>query len=40
MFTGPGPRVFGLPPGVDFPAELVRGLCDRLAGSRPSGWRG
>jgi ATP-dependent helicase/nuclease subunit B len=35
MFTGPGPRVFGLPPGVDFPAELVRGLCDRLAGQPP-----
>jgi ATP-dependent helicase/nuclease subunit B len=30
-----GPRVFGLPPGVDFAAELVAGLDDRLAGSPP-----
>ena len=35
MFDGAGPRVFGLPPGADFPAELVRGLRDRLAGHPP-----
>ena len=29
------PRVFGLPPGVDFPAELVTGLRDRMAGQPP-----
>lgn len=29
------PRAFGLPPGVDFPAELVTGLRDRMAGQPP-----
>ncbi|MDF1727440.1 MAG: double-strand break repair protein AddB [Sulfitobacter sp.] len=29
------PRVFGLAPGVDFPAALVEGLCERLAGQDP-----
>ncbi len=29
------PRVFGLPPGVDFPAALVDGLLGRLGGSPP-----
>lgn len=28
-------RVFGLPPGVDFPAELVRGLLERTQGWPP-----
>ena len=32
MFETPGPRIFALPPGADFPAELVRGLLDRLSG--------
>lgn len=31
----PGPRVFALPPGADFAAELARGLRDRLAGQPP-----
>ena len=30
-----GPRVFGLPPGVDFAAALVAGLDARLAGQPP-----
>lgn len=29
------PRVFALPPGVDFPAALVQGLCDRMKGTAP-----
>ncbi len=32
MFADAGPRVFGLAPGVDFPAALVAGLRERLAG--------
>ncbi len=35
MFEGPGPRIFALPPGADFPAELVRGLRARLADQPP-----
>ncbi|MGP3696893.1 double-strand break repair protein AddB [Rhodobacter sp. NSM] len=35
MFDTPGPRLFGLPPGVDFPAALVRGLRARMAGAVP-----
>ena len=35
MFNAPGPHIFALPPGADFPAELVQGLRDRLAGSPP-----
>lgn len=35
MFDTPGPRVFGLPPGVDFPARLVDGLCSRMAEQPP-----
>lgn len=31
----PQPRVFALPPGVDFPAALVRGLRTRLQGHPP-----
>ena len=30
-----GPRIFGLPPGVDFAAELAAGVLDRLAGQPP-----
>ncbi|MBA3911218.1 MAG: double-strand break repair protein AddB [Rhodobacter sp.] len=29
------PNLFALPPGVDFPAELVIGLLDRMAGEPP-----
>lgn len=32
---GAGPRVFALPPGVDFARELVRGLKIRMAGQPP-----
>ena len=35
MFDPAAPRIFALPPGADFPAELVRGLRDRLAGQPP-----
>lgn len=35
MFPGPAPRVFGLPPGADFPALLVDGLLARLQGQPP-----
>ncbi len=35
MFSGPGPHVFGMAPGVDFPAALVEGLRTRLAGQPP-----
>ncbi|MFD3188919.1 double-strand break repair protein AddB [Sedimentitalea sp. HM32M-2] len=31
----PTPRVFALPPGVDFPRELIRGLTQRLEGQAP-----
>ena len=31
----PGPRLFALPPGVDFPAALVDGLIGRMAGQPP-----
>ncbi len=35
MFSGKGPHVFGLAPGVDFPAALVAGLRDKLADQPP-----
>ena len=35
MFEHPGPRIFALPPGADFPAELVCGLRERLADKPP-----
>ena len=36
MFEGgAGTRVYGLPPGVDFPAALVAGMLDRLKDSPP-----
>ncbi|CAM4161132.1 PD-(D/E)XK nuclease family protein [Palleronia rufa] len=34
----PTPRVFGLPPGADFPAELIRGLESRLGDAPPEDW--
>ena len=35
MFDGPGPHLFALPPGADFPALLIAGLRKRLAGQPP-----
>ncbi|PTE16595.1 double-strand break repair protein AddB [Pseudogemmobacter blasticus] len=35
MFAGPGPHVFGLPPGADFPARLAEGLLQRLGRQTP-----
>lgn len=35
MFDTPGPRLFGLPPGSDFPASLVAGVIDRMASQPP-----
>lgn len=35
MFEPSGPRLFTLPPGADFAAELVRGLRTRLHGAPP-----
>lgn len=35
MFDTPGPRIFGLAPGTDFPAELVSGLIERMASQPP-----
>lgn len=35
MFDRPGRRVFALPPGADFPADIMHGLQDRLAGQPP-----
>ena len=32
------PRLFGCPPGVDFPAAVLRGLEDRLKNSPPEAW--
>lgn len=38
MFEGPGPRLFGLPPGCDFPQQLIAGIETRLAGAPPDAW--
>ncbi|MCE8439500.1 double-strand break repair protein AddB [Rhodovulum sulfidophilum] len=38
MFEGPAPRLFGLPPGADFPRELLIGLEQRLSGAPPEAW--
>ncbi|MGB8621191.1 MAG: double-strand break repair protein AddB, partial [Paracoccaceae bacterium] len=38
MFDGPAPRLFGLPPGADFPKELLAGLEQRLSGQAPEAW--
>jgi double-strand break repair protein AddB len=35
LFTTPGPRLFALPPGVDFPQALIDGLRARLSGAAP-----
>ena len=35
LFTGPGPRLFALPPGVDFAAEVAAGLLARLGDAPP-----
>ncbi|MGB3280997.1 MAG: double-strand break repair protein AddB, partial [Pseudorhodobacter sp.] len=35
MFPEPGPHIFALPPGVDFPAQLVAGLKRRLHDAPP-----
>ncbi|MBK5934049.1 double-strand break repair protein AddB [Rhodovulum imhoffii] len=35
MFDFPGPRLFGLPPGADFPRLLVVGLLARMRGCPP-----
>lgn len=35
MFDGPAPRLFHLPPGVDFARALVAGLKERLQGQPP-----
>ncbi|MGI3164175.1 double-strand break repair protein AddB [Pseudooceanicola sp. 200-1SW] len=35
LFDTPGPRLFGLPPGADFPALLLRGLENRLGDAPP-----
>lgn len=35
MFEAGGPRVFALPVGADFPAELVAGLRQRMTGRAP-----
>ncbi|MEL6642630.1 MAG: double-strand break repair protein AddB [Pseudomonadota bacterium] len=32
------PRIFGLPPGADFPKALVEGLAARLEGAGPADW--
>mgnify|MGYP002780302966 CR=1 FL=1 len=38
VLDGPTPRVYGLPPGADFGAELVAGLAHRLDGHPPEAW--
>ncbi|PJE27541.1 double-strand break repair protein AddB [Pseudooceanicola antarcticus] len=35
LFDTPGPRLFGLPPGSDFPADLLAGLEARLGDAPP-----
>ena len=35
LFSTPGPRLFAVPPGADFAAELARGLRARLADAPP-----
>ena len=35
LFDGPAPRLYYLPPGADFAADLARGLRARLAGAPP-----
>jgi ATP-dependent helicase/nuclease subunit B len=40
MFSGKGPHIFGLAPGIDFPAALVAGLRARIADQRPEAMAG
>jgi ATP-dependent helicase/nuclease subunit B len=35
MFSETGPHIFALPPGADFPAQLVAGINRRMAGKPP-----
>ncbi|MGB8811903.1 MAG: double-strand break repair protein AddB [Paracoccaceae bacterium] len=35
LFLTPGPRLFALPPGADFPSLLVAGLCARMSAKPP-----
>ncbi|KKL66437.1 hypothetical protein LCGC14_2144960, partial [marine sediment metagenome] len=34
------PRFYGIPPGADFPAEVITGLTDRLGDASPQDWAG
>ena len=38
MIEGRAPRVFGLPPGVDYAQAVVAGLAARLEGAPPEAW--
>ena len=38
MFDADGPRLFGLPPGADFPRDFLFGLEQRLSGAPPEAW--
>ncbi|MCC5972815.1 MAG: double-strand break repair protein AddB [Rubellimicrobium sp.] len=38
MFPDPAPRLFALPSGVDFGAEVVAGLARRMEGATPADW--
>lgn len=38
MFAEPGPRLFGVPPGADFPALVVREMRRRLQDAPPEIW--
>ncbi|MBL3568244.1 double-strand break repair protein AddB [Rhodovulum sulfidophilum] len=38
MFEGSTPRLYGLPPGADFPRDLLIGLEQRLSGAPPEAW--
>ncbi len=38
MFDDPAPRLFALPPGVDFGAEVVAGLEMRMQDASPADW--
>lgn len=40
IFPEPGPRVFALPPGADFPTRLATGLRARLTGQPPEAMAG
>lgn len=35
MFADGEPRIFALPPGADFSADIARGVADRVAGDEP-----